>query len=481
MTLANALNINSSNPLPASLGGTGSSTSGSVSRYVVSTIASEGGFTSIQSAINQAVADGASALAPASVWIMPGTYTENITFAPYVSITSASPCNDISSPVLIVGAAVHNVGGSITISNVGFESNSASPALSLQSSTACDILVESVYIHASTSSVGLNCENAGSRIVCKFLTIVSDAIAQCMTLSDADIQFYYCNTYFTDTESTIATITVLFAFCRFNDAFTTGSSITTFQDCLFSSGNLPCINSNTDLFNITNCTFDSTNGSGFFIEGNNTTVVYANLTATNTANQIDTGITVTLGPIPSILGNISFDGGVTTLDTDGQIWIGSSTDSPAPATLTPGNYVTVTNAANQITLDAQTVDLTGFTVDLRFGGASTGITYTTQSLDLSRIGNLVFFCVQIVLTNKGSATGAATIGPLPNTSKTGLLQEFSVLTTNVTFTNTPLAVISSAANTISLVQNLTGSAYSALTDTHFSNNSQIYISGVYLV
>lgn len=48
--------------------------------------------------------------------------------------------------------------------------------------------------------------------------------------------------------------------------------------------------------------------------------------------------------------NISFDGNVTTLNVDGEVWIGSSTGNPAPATLSASNGITVTNGPNSIAL-----------------------------------------------------------------------------------------------------------------------------------
>lgn len=50
---------------------------------------------------------------------------------------------------------------------------------------------------------------------------------------------------------------------------------------------------------------------------------------------------------------------------------------------------------------------------LSFGGASTGITYTTQSGNYVKIGRHVLAEFEINLTSRGSATGTAVIGGLP--------------------------------------------------------------------
>jgi len=50
-----------------------------------------------------------------------------------------------------------------------------------------------------------------------------------------------------------------------------------------------------------------------------------------------------------------------------------------------------------------------WTPDVAFGGASVGITYTTQTGSYRRIGNMVFVQINIVLTSIGSSTGVTTI------------------------------------------------------------------------
>src|SRR5260221_129364 len=59
------------------------------------------------------------------------------------------------------------------------------------------------------------------------------------------------------------------------------------------------------------------------------------------------------------------------------------------------------------------VETGSFTPGLAFGGASTGITYTTQTGAYTQIGNIVFFSMIINLSSKGTATGNATITGLP--------------------------------------------------------------------
>lgn len=55
-------------------------------------------------------------------------------------------------------------------------------------------------------------------------------------------------------------------------------------------------------------------------------------------------------PVLMNAANISFDKGASFLSTNGQLWIGSSTGNPAPATISVSNGITITNGANSIGL-----------------------------------------------------------------------------------------------------------------------------------
>jgi hypothetical protein len=57
-----------------------------------------------------------------------------------------------------------------------------------------------------------------------------------------------------------------------------------------------------------------------------------------------------------------------------------------------------------------------WTPALKFGGASTGMTYSTQSGYYVKVAQLVFVMFRITLTALGSSTGAATVTGLPYTN-----------------------------------------------------------------
>lgn len=122
-----------------------------------------------------------------------------------------------------------------------------------------------------------------------------------------------------------------------------------------------------------------------------------------------------------------------------------------------------------------------FTPVLAFGGASVGITYTTQIGVYSRIGNVVTITLQLLLSNKGSSTGNASITGLPFAARAGSgFHSFSVVP-GYTFTGIPIVYLQQASSTLNFQAYSVAGAASNITDTAFTNTSLVIISGSYLV
>ena len=129
------------------------------------------------------------------------------------------------------------------------------------------------------------------------------------------------------------------------------------------------------------------------------------------------------------------------------------------------------------------VPITSFTPVLNCGGSPTGITYSTQSGYYQQIGNVVYFGIELILSSKGSESGSATITGLP-VAAASLDTEGTALVQNVTLTPTNLYSyyqISNATTTVLLYQNTIAGVQSALADTNFANNSEVFITGLYFV
>lgn len=129
-----------------------------------------------------------------------------------------------------------------------------------------------------------------------------------------------------------------------------------------------------------------------------------------------------------------------------------------------------------------------WTPTLAFGGGSTGITYSSQTGNYTKIGNVVFIQCNISLSSKGTDTGDATL-TLPISTGAGASSSLNMQCT--TFTAITLgstySVISIALQTSSTSANINrsdpggGGAYATLSDSAFSNTSLIRFSGFYFV
>lgn len=151
--------------------------------------------------------------------------------------------------------------------------------------------------------------------------------------------------------------------------------------------------------------------------------------------------------------------------------------------------ITATPTVTSITLGAGTAlsnYLEGtFTAAVQFGGASTGITYSTQLGLYTRIGRMIYIKVLIVLSNKGSSVGAAQISGLPvSSNSTGSFNQLmpavmsSVSFGAVTFDS--FGVVTPSTTAVQLWGNLgsTGSA-AQFTNANFGNGTVVYLEGGY--
>lgn len=125
-----------------------------------------------------------------------------------------------------------------------------------------------------------------------------------------------------------------------------------------------------------------------------------------------------------------------------------------------------------------------FTVTITFGGGNTGITYSVQRGRYTQMGRCLFIEIFLILSNKGSSTGVASI-------VTGLASGFNAATpsTGVSWFAVPNNITLAAnyysvslqpdpaATTAGVYATGTGNASVQLTDTAFANNSAIQASG----
>lgn len=120
-----------------------------------------------------------------------------------------------------------------------------------------------------------------------------------------------------------------------------------------------------------------------------------------------------------------------------------------------------------------------FTPSINFGGAHVGQTGTFNGY-YTLIGNRVFFNLEISLTAKGSSTGVASIAGLPytNLNATNNRAAMVVRDTGTTAVTGMTAYLGPNATAIGLLD-FVANAEVSLTETNFTNTTDIMISGSY--
>jgi hypothetical protein len=169
--------------------------------------------------------------------------------------------------------------------------------------------------------------------------------------------------------------------------------------------------------------------------------------ATARALQIDYGGTSTAAmSVPITSGPVTFGGGVN---------LGGTTLS----TYTEGSW----------------------TPAVAFGGAATGITYTTQVGRYTQVGDLVYAQCRVVLSSKGSSTGAMSITGLPVAASSTANQYAvgSAFATSMTYTGTLQVYVDPTATTSIQVGVNNGGTNASIADTNATNTTIIMVTIVY--
>ena len=124
-----------------------------------------------------------------------------------------------------------------------------------------------------------------------------------------------------------------------------------------------------------------------------------------------------------------------------------------------------------------------FTPSLTFGGVSTGITYSSRGGTYTKIGNMLFFTVSMVLSSKGSAVGNSQITGLPFTVSATANFPASIGLDSVTvgIGDGAISAISMANTTSINLYDYAAGVLTRLTDVDFTNTTTVRITGMYRV
>ncbi len=151
----------------------------------------------------------------------------------------------------------------------------------------------------------------------------------------------------------------------------------------------------------------------------------------------------------------------------------------------------VFQAPSGITFDAGSNTLSSyvsstFTPVLSFGGASVGITYTTQIGTWQRVGGMVFINVKILLSSKGSSTGASSFSGLPFTSRNDgsnhrLFMTFVPVATLTLETYYWGDIAANSAVLTPTVGFAASGSSAVLSNNEFTNTAALTINGFYFI
>ncbi len=152
----------------------------------------------------------------------------------------------------------------------------------------------------------------------------------------------------------------------------------------------------------------------------------------------------------------------------------------AVADVTASDYVPIHDASAGTDKKTPIFESGTWTPVLKFGGATTGITYGTQSGNYRRIGAVVFVECRIALTSKGSATGSATITGLPYTVA-GNATPISLFLTDTASTFVAANALVQTGGVYLYYAAAAFTTYSFVTNSIIGNTSTIWIGGCYAV
>jgi len=200
-------------------------TSINTAKWIVDPTANRGTHQTIASAITAASSGQ-------TIFIRPGTYTENLTLKAGVNLT-AFVCDAQNPNVTIVGKATYTSAGTVVISGIRLQTNSDF-VLSLTGATASStVILNGCYLNATNNTLLSNTKSAGpSTIACYncFGDLTTTGIAY-FSVTAGELSFQNCNFTNTGSSTTASTFSAATAsqstdiFCsNITNAMTSSSS-----------------------------------------------------------------------------------------------------------------------------------------------------------------------------------------------------------------------------------------------------------------
>lgn len=415
----------------------------STAKFIVNPTAGLGTHTTITSAL-------ASAVSGNTIFIMPSTYTENLTLKAGVNLV-AYPGDEFLPNVTIIGKCTFTAVGTVNISNIRLQTNSDF-FLAVTGANASVVNLENCYLNVTNNtgisftitntSSSINLNKCIGDIAANGITLFSFSGTGTIDVRDSNIT----NSGLTTTNSTCSAGGVSFFWSTIN-----------FPITISNTGTIGGFNTGFGVTSTTPLTLTNSPGHDVFIGCEISG-------ATNSAISIGAACVTALLHTDINSSNANALTGAGTLE--------------APAVTFSG-----TSFANNVTtIQPFPFGLTGtFTPSLAFGGSSVGITYTARIGKYWLQGEIVFYDIAILLSNKGAQVGNATITGLPFTSANDAHQLRGSVQTNITMPAGCTVItgeVTANTSTISIQGYGSGTIVTA-TNAEFANNSLLLITGFY--
>jgi hypothetical protein len=437
----------------------------STSDYIVDPVAGKGDFTTISDACAYFIAN---TITGKTCAIKSGTYTEDVSSVASGITYAAIGGSSYTPTVTIVGKVTFSEEGSVTFYGCRFETNE-DYAVEVSGSSASVLTLDDCYINCTDNTgISYTSSSGNSSILLVFCTadIGTTGITLMEKTSPGPASFRRGRVNNTGNSTTRMDITAgTFGITQsqvfipitasgtgslnlyLSNINTTATNQTPFSQesstlsiltqCQLQAGTAVGINiDNTRTITLVNAQVFSSNTNAISGDG---TLIYGNITFTGTSSLINS--TVTLSPLNSSIGGVSFDGGVNTLSDYEE-----------------GNFT-------------PTVE----------GGTTPGVTtYSFQSGRYVRIGRMLFFDLNVNWT-AATGTGVIKFGGLPN--YTANISTVANIRSNIaisTATNVD-AAITNATNVITVLGSVSSTGDILNSSLASNTNNFARISGNYVI
>lgn len=271
-------------------------------KWIVNSVAGLGTHTTIAAALTSSASGD-------TIFLMPGTYTENLTMKAGVNLT-ANVCDATTPNVTINGTVTCNHSGVNSFSGINFQTNGAA-SISVTGANVPQLYITNCEFNAAVPAIVMSSSGGASAHIFGCILTSSDAIFQ--VSGACGIRFDYCTVVGSVASTNSGSGGTVIVFSQYNNAITTSNtaSMSIFQCiCTLAGGTFTCGGSALHTIDLTyissgagsaiTITNGGTNVAKCVIATSNTNAIagngtlnYGNITFTGTSSLIAVTLTAT--------------------------------------------------------------------------------------------------------------------------------------------------------------------------------------------